>query len=171
MKGRLKDKSAHFKWLNAARLDSQNALLQLYAFGVNNRRAIKSKGHPRQAFGLLVGAAFSLWRAAFLCDTRRTTAREAEGALVLLDKVIEENIVGFPTERTSKEWMGGYYLNNALFRLGVVLDRHLHPIPTGPAIDAFQRLQKTEMSGARPMVAWRVLNDALVSMIEALERR
>lgn len=70
-----------------------------------------------QFFGLLVGSAFSLWRAAFLANVVRTPDSFHENALKVLDSAIKTNAVLFGEEKQMEEWMEGYYLNNGRFRL------------------------------------------------------
>jgi hypothetical protein len=55
------------------RSDIQALLLELYDFVKlpGDRAALAETNIDRSVFGLLVSAAFSLWRAAFLTETKR----------------------------------------------------------------------------------------------------
>jgi len=63
--------SDHFTWLVSARARNQQVLLQFYDFGLRNAEALLCDAIGRSDFTMLVGAAFSLWRAAFSSDANR----------------------------------------------------------------------------------------------------
>ena len=56
----------NFNWLVKARASNQEALLRLYRLGKENSEKLQSDEVGRSLFTLLIGAGFSLWRAAFL---------------------------------------------------------------------------------------------------------
>jgi hypothetical protein len=66
---------------------------------------------------LLIGCVFSLWRAVFLLDVERASEKIGSDAKEFLETVIRENAVTFQTDRNKREWVVGYYLNNARYRL------------------------------------------------------
>jgi len=100
------------KWLVHSRNEIQELLLRLDL-------------HPNYPDGrewqLFVGAAFSLWRAVFLChDAQEFSRRHLEpDAKKLLRRVVTRNTIGFADDLEARAWTGGYYINNALFRLGM----------------------------------------------------
>lgn len=80
--------------------------------------------HPNKPDGKrwqsYVGAAFSLWRAVFLChDGNELNERLEPNAKKFLRRVIIRNTIGFNDDMDARAWTGGYYINNALFRLGL----------------------------------------------------
>jgi hypothetical protein len=109
--------SKDYEWLLEARAKNQRLILRLYDFGRTNGEVLQRDPNRQDLFAFLVGAVFSLWRAAFLSDTIRAWPETFKGANDLLKTLIEDNAVTYPTDRKTKEWMGGYYLNNAAFRL------------------------------------------------------
>jgi hypothetical protein len=58
--------SDNFDWLVPARGSNQQLLLRLYRFAKEHEDALCRDATGRSVFGFLVGASFSLWRAAFL---------------------------------------------------------------------------------------------------------
>jgi hypothetical protein len=74
----------------------------------------KSDFHVSQ---LLIGCAFSLWRAAFLLDASRDPSAMGRKAVEFLEKFVTDNMITFQNDCTMKEWAVGYYLNNAKYRL------------------------------------------------------
>jgi hypothetical protein len=104
-------------WLVAARNEIQSLMLRLH-----QRRGLDP--NTRQ---FAIGAAFSLWRAVFLIandDTDRLLTESCIGTAAdeFLRKVIETNNIGFIDEWTNRTWSGGYYVNNAMYRLSELTD-------------------------------------------------
>jgi hypothetical protein len=65
---------------------------------------------------------FSLWRAVFLIHKSQTKRRLNEPeidthARLFLLKVIETNTILFGDDVNYREWSGGYYVNNAWYRV------------------------------------------------------
>lgn len=106
-----------YDWLIRARTESQSALLRLLRLGTEKRGRFILNVEAHQLFGLLVGAAFSFWRAAFLSNIRRSPQDIHDNALTLLESALETNAILFQQEKKTEEWMGGYYLNSGRFRL------------------------------------------------------
>ena len=77
-----------------------------------------------RVFTTVVGAAFSLRRAALLTDA---PTRQWPGALhdaqELLDTLLKTNALAFTTEHRLQGWTAGYYLKNAKLRLEEALQR------------------------------------------------
>jgi hypothetical protein len=69
----------NFTWLIKARTSNQEALLRLYRLNITH----KSNAVSQQIYTLRVGAAFSLWRAAFLSDATRKSHNITEDATKL----------------------------------------------------------------------------------------
>jgi hypothetical protein len=103
----------NYTWLIKARALNQEVLLRLYRLKVTD----KSNRVSQYIYTLLVGAAFSLWRAAFLSDATRELDKITEDATKLLKRLIQDNAVAYPQDRDTREWMAGYYINNAIWRL------------------------------------------------------
>jgi hypothetical protein len=139
-----------FKWVIDARADIQAAMLALYQFDSRNRERLLTEDDDvhRGVLGLLVGASFSLWRAAFLSGIEREWKDVLNDATDLLREVLTSNAVSFPTELRLKDWMFGYYLNNALYRtadartkLGIASD--------DLTFEAFDTLQRDGLVGTK----------------------
>lgn len=123
-------------------------------------------------FGLLVGAAFSLWRAAFLVDAERDWPKILEKAETFLEAVVEDNTINYLQDKNTRNWTVGYYLNNARYRLGRVLSKFANNADYGPIADiaAFQGFKDIKQSGgidARPATdVWNGTYDALYAAFE-----
>jgi hypothetical protein len=71
---------------------------------------------------LMVGAAFSLWRAIFLTHTSKTLDKNFDDASKFLRKVVRHNTIIYGDDIKMQAWSFGYYLNNCKFRLKSILD-------------------------------------------------
>lgn len=91
---------------------------------VTNSLGDRSMWHD---FSYLVGAAFSLWRAAFLTDVedKRPPKEVQESIRKFLHPLIRDNIINFAQDRDSSNWSVGYYLSNANFRIIAVAKRRV----------------------------------------------
>lgn len=108
---------AHYKWLVCARSRNQNLLVELLEFGEQNATTLPKKTPLQSVFVLLVGTAFSLWRAAFLTEADLGWPANIKAANELLELVLRTNAITFSQDLAKANWMVGYYLNNAGFRL------------------------------------------------------
>lgn len=155
----------HEKWLLRARAENQDILLRLFEFGQNNKEVLEHDREKQELFTFLVGTAFSLWRAAFLSRTDRTWEKMYKGANDFLETVINDNAVGYSTDVKTREWMGGYYLNNAQFRLLELRSTFKHLAPdsqNNPALIALDHLNPSGIEcNERSTKIWDVLNEAL----------
>lgn len=66
---------------------------------------------------MLLGAAFSLWRAAFLIRGSRTREELNAHALAFLDTLLWDNAITYQHDSRLYGWTSGYYVNNAAIRL------------------------------------------------------
>lgn len=102
----------HLTWSLQRRSDVQEQSLRLYK--LMDIRATNSIGRRRR---LLVGVAFSLWRAVFLAyRTGQRDLKNAE-AKAFLGKILITNAIGFADDRASQEWTFRYYADSARHRL------------------------------------------------------
>ena len=168
--------STHYKWLVKSRAKSQQLLLDLHTFIAANRGALAS--HDRDTewsiVGLLIGATFSLWRAAFLAfDADRKNAVDViDDAQAFLTKLIEDNAINYPQDRATAEWSSGYYLNGARYRLNAVLEKFPR---LGLSVDdpEFVKLRKLHAEGIRSTdaaAAWDQFFAATMSAFAHLTR-
>jgi hypothetical protein len=108
-------------WLVEARNKIQALMLDIYKI------ELPIEGQKGQLH-LLIGAAFSLWRAVFLVDTsnrKRESNELHKDAKDFLRKVIETNSILFGDDIKFRNWSSGYYVNNARYRLGEVFDERV----------------------------------------------
>jgi hypothetical protein len=165
----------NFEWLVKARCENQSQLLRLYRFSETgkNEKLLQEDSKKQDLFALLVGAAFSLWRAAFLSDTTRQWPATSSAAKELLKILLEDNAVPYGKDRSTKEWMGGYYLNNAVFRLleaRAILHEIMPDIKTNPALSALDQFNKSGIGvNADARGVWDILNQALYTMVSWLD--
>ena len=109
------------EWLVAARNEIQVLMLDLY------RRWGTLDLEKRQD---AAGAAFSLWRAAFLLAEKelKSVFRDENGASIkrgrvqaaaksFLHQVVRTNAINFPDDLRNAPWTAGYYVNNAIYRV------------------------------------------------------
>jgi hypothetical protein len=83
-----------------------------------NKKVFLKDQNAEDVAGLLIGTAFSLWRAVFLAPNDPTTGQAIiDKGAEFLDKFLRDNSIGYGDEKSNREWSFGYYLNSARFRL------------------------------------------------------
>jgi hypothetical protein len=165
--------SAHFEWLVAARSRNQANLLRLQTFSKQPQfDGLAADEIWRSVFSLLVGAEFSLWRGAFLVDIQRTWPTVLADAKKLLETLVRDNAVNYPQDRNTREWMSGYYLNNARLRLSWALGK----IPPASlqfcdkeVLERFKGLAESDIEKRCPTEYWDLLHDTAEQLFLALE--
>ena len=110
------------EWLVAARNEIQILMWQLHTRW--------TKLDPSDHRELAAGAAFSLWRACFLLAKKENLVRAETGnppvkpgrvgraAKDFISKIVETNAIAFGDEMAQAAWTAGYYVNNAVYRVG-----------------------------------------------------
>jgi len=101
----------------AARNEIQSFLLKLFREMQKTSSRVSVEHMNLQ---LALGAAFSLWRAVFLMplpDVEHDPETKGLNAQRFLETVVETNAISFTDDRKHREWIAGYYLNNARYRL------------------------------------------------------
>ena len=163
----------NYVWIAKSRAKAQRALLELYGLLDKQRPTIEADAEQRGLFGLLLGVAFSLWRAALLEDATRKWPLILDDGKVLLEKLIGDNAIAYSQERDTNEWMGGYYLNSARYRLMRV--REKLKLPRGRRKELRALLEDLSRSGwterKTPRDAWDAMHLALVELSQLLRER
>jgi hypothetical protein len=111
-----------FTWLVHSRSKIQKELLALYNFLRKNRLKLETQSSEALVYLLLVGAGFSLWRAAFLADARRSKSEVLQNVEEFLEYLVRDNAIGYPQDQKTRKWTVGYYLGDARYRLQRVND-------------------------------------------------
>jgi hypothetical protein len=161
----------NFKWVIDARADIQSCLFDLYELDKIHRPALLSGDKfLARAYSTMAGAAFSLWRAAFLSDIARGWDEALNAGTQILEEVLTTNAIGFPTEHRRRDWVFGYYLNNAIYRL--VAARKVLRIE-GEASAAFEELSDSGLFGTaqKPADQWRTVYQELRETLAVLTER
>jgi hypothetical protein len=153
-------------WLVDRRSEVQSLLLELHTFLKAHRDTLDDNELDRAIAGLVIGAAFSLWRAVALFDARRDTPIVLENAEDFLDRLIADNMINYEREPKTKRWAIGYYLDNAHCRLDSIISK------IGPELEMFQAFRTLHATGipqAKPKDTWQVLFDTLRSAFLLLQ--
>jgi hypothetical protein len=139
---------------------------------LNNSSSDTQEESSREGFALFVGAGFSLWRAAFLSGIERSWPEIIEKGSSLLETVLLTNAVSFATDRSVRNWMMGYYPNNARFRLADAVER----LGASKNTDAFSEFAKIHPRGITnvdllPTRLWDVLLRMFRELLTVLRTR
>jgi hypothetical protein len=159
-----------FGWVIAARADIQSRLFDLFKLDKTHRLALLSGNKSfARAYSTLVGAGFSLWRAAFLSDIARGWEEALNAGTQIVEEVLRTNAIGFPTERSRRNWMFGYYLNNGIYRLGAAKKILRMESPDG----LFAEMSATGLFGTdhAPADQWRIAYQELCQVLTVLTER
>jgi hypothetical protein len=161
----LSDSQAYLRWLVPSRSNIQNLLLELHVFLQEHRNALDADPDSRSVFGLLVGSAFSLWRAVFLADSARDWKSILNDADRFLDTLIRDKTVLFRDDKNA--WSVGYYLNNGRYRLYRISEK-MPDEQLGKLIDQIKRSGVDEVSARS---AWQLSYEALRLAFELVKAR
>jgi hypothetical protein len=154
------------------RSDIQLLLFALYKF-IRSKPAILNDTQYQRAFQLLVGSAFSLWRAIFLIETDRTWLELSESMEKFLYRVVTDNTITYLDDKKSNAWTVGYYIGSAQMRnqrAWNILQHH-----PGLASDSVEHLSQlvamelVEWDADATLMEWQISFDALRSLFEIME--
>jgi hypothetical protein len=86
-----------------------------------NEKRILEETNLEDVAGLLMGAAFSLWRAIFLApELPNKSENMIRKGRDFLEKYLRDNFITYGDDKKHHPWTYGYYLNSARFRLRLV---------------------------------------------------
>ncbi|MBV9990153.1 MAG: hypothetical protein JOZ72_02585 [Alphaproteobacteria bacterium] len=102
----------HLRWLIERRGENNVVGLKLLTLFENYGELINKRPHAVRA-QMLVGVAFSLWRAAFLSETQGNIEGKVKDAENFLRKMLADNTIGFSHDMELREWSASYYIQNA----------------------------------------------------------
>jgi hypothetical protein len=155
------------KWLISRRKKIQTLLSELYWLKKNYPLLYK-KPLERSQFGLFVGAAFSLWRAAFLVDAKRDWKVILEKAEDVLRLVVEDNAINYQQDKEKRNWVVGFYLNNARYRLRRVYDKFQKSLFDCSAIKI--KVLDESIDNANVMHAWDNAYGVLIKLLRIFRK-
>lgn len=126
----------------------------------------------RAVFTLLVGSAFSLWRAVFLSGIDREWPDILDKTERLLEGLLATSAEPSALERKAGSWLFAYYLNSAIDRIAKALTR-LDRVEETPAIAGFKGLQRDGLvaTGLAPAECWRIVEAAQRDLIAIVALR
>lgn len=165
------DDQPDFRWVVERRSRVQLALADLHdLIATPDRQArLLTDRDGSRAFGLLMGAGFSLWRAAFLSHGSRDRPEVLEHAQSFLAQLLADNAINYPQDRDTRNWSSGYYLNNARFRL-----TRAYNVLAVVDTDAHRQLADLDHNGIESVdskTSWDVLSAALSELCARLVDR
>lgn len=115
------EKLKHLDWAIESRYANQKCSQRLLSLFVKHEEKWKTKKFSKAAQDL-TGAAFSLWRAAFLAEKTGSRAQVFLHGREFLQRVIDENAISFANDKNSREWTFNYYTRNARSALQILHD-------------------------------------------------
>ncbi|MGY3485422.1 hypothetical protein ACVW1C_003305 [Bradyrhizobium sp. USDA 4011] len=154
-------------WVVPMRSKIQQLTLEIYNFNSNLDDNEREKLWP--VLGYLIGIAFSLWRAVFLSLPQRRTSEVQEHAHDILYILLETNAVGFTQDKGTRQWMAGYYNNNAILRLSdlysdpaslAVIKDMMSENVNETAVGWYRPERQSEFSALSPAKQWELAFEA-----------
>lgn len=134
------------RWLVEQRARIQVLLLRL-SEATGTMLARKRNRIERSIFMDLIGIGFSLWRSAFYAASTRSPENVDEAAKKFLHALVADNAIAYAQEKFSSQWTGGYYLNNALFRLVEIRSKYSRRLPATTRAGVFNRIDELYENG------------------------
>jgi len=164
-------------WLVQQRSKNQDLLLELCTFGREKAERLAEDESDRKVFHLLVGAAFSLWRAVFLAEHHTDVGVLLNQSQTFLETLVTDNAIGYYQDKKMQAWTAGYYLNNSYFRLQEAIDVLVGEGAVSRGITAPEEFTRFEEQNRRSMVssdrqgAWEVAHAAASRALSLLRGR
>jgi hypothetical protein len=152
----------HLQWLVENRSLNQKTTLDLYVVMTRNDDAIMDNAIYAELAEDLAGVAFSLWRAVFLSDFTRETESQLRDVTAFLGALISHNAIGYPQDRSAREWTFQYYLDNARHRLVGIARKH-------PAILEFSDIEAAAAADSAKQ-DWSIAHRALEKAVLGFDR-
>ena len=153
-----------FEWLVSERARIQELSLRLLNLMKSRQATIFANGVYMEAVLLMIGAAFSLWRAVFLAHSKQTTGANFEAGQQLIEKVVRHNAIGYFDDVALQTWSFGFYLYNCRFRLQQM------PSSLDLGITSLSWLNATLPIDSPAQLEWTKHFEALEEAFNALER-
>lgn len=114
------------EWLVQNRSKNQLSTLKIYKLINDHKEQLSVNQSQRANSQLLLGVAFSLWRAVFLSDIKQkrgSLMTDVEGFLL---ELIQNNAINYVQDRNNRSWTFRYYVQNAGDRLDKLHDRFIN---------------------------------------------
>lgn len=121
-------KHDHLEWAIRSRARNQECCLKLLRLFDEDPAFWKTKTASRASQELLA-VAFSLWRAAFLADKTGKREQVFTHGRDFLARLIEDNAIAYPQDKTAREWSFNYYTRNARYSLEFLASYWKHGLP------------------------------------------
>jgi hypothetical protein len=154
---------SHLEWLVKSRARNQHSALELFKLFAKYPALMKSKELSPTSQNL-VAVCFSLWRAAFLADKTGTRHAVFEHARKFLGKMLIDNAITYPQDRSAREWTFNYYMNNAK-------DGLLHLSTNWPIVASILSEKKAVVRGTTaPQRRWNRHQQAFETAAACLKR-
>ena len=151
----------HLRWLVDSRTANQNAALKLYTLLCEHSEQMVTPEWSAKAQHL-VAACFSLWRAAFLADKGVQRSEVQAHARTFLAKMLVDNAITYPQDRSTRNWTFNYYMNNATNEL-LILSKDW------PDIAALLKKRPKAVATA-PQRRWNKTQRAFEKAVDCLEK-
>src|SRR5438128_1496600 len=101
----------HLTWLVESRYANQSAAVRLFNLLETHLTKVRSKRFSTTS-QRMVSVCFSLWRAAFLSDKTGKRSAVVDDAKTFLGKMLTDNAITYPQDRSTREWTFNYYMVN-----------------------------------------------------------
>jgi len=164
---------SHLRWLVDSRTANQKAALKLYTLLCDHSEQMVTPEWSAKAQHL-VAACFSLWRAAFLADKGVKRSEVQAHARTFLAKMLVDNAITYPQDRSTRNWTFNYYMNNATNEL-VILSKDWPDIAAvlkkkARAVAVINgKIKKIKLKTA-PQRRWNKTQRAFETAVECLEK-
>jgi hypothetical protein len=103
----------HLAWLIESRAANQRSALLLHLLLEKHFEPIRRDTALTTRLQVLAAICFSLWRAAFLADKTGVREDALGDVRIFLGKMLTDNAITYPQDRSSREWTFNYYMSAA----------------------------------------------------------
>lgn len=153
----------HLKWVVDSRYANQRAAVRLFNLFETHLTKVRSKRFSTIS-QRMVSVCFSLWRAAFLSDKTGKRSAVVDDAKAFLGKMLTDNAITYPQDRSTREWTFNYYIANAESVL-LKLSANWKEIQ-----DKISEPRKRSKTKTVSMTRWNRYHDAFIIAMDRFEQ-
>jgi hypothetical protein len=151
------------------RNDAQVIQFKLLKLVTEKQEELRSNETHNLIFQLMLGIAFSLWRAVFLGGEPLEPVAALADAKVFVKNVVSDNAIGYAQEQLSKRWVSGFYASHIQYRMFHLNDQYAETLKVEELVSFVQKYSPFAPQ-ASPTKKYEFFDDAVVCLNALVDR-